>query len=47
MQNKGSTLNLNIKEKLYRKSLFLPEEKSLSVTVATVHHIKIFEAKKN
>lgn len=44
MQNKGSTLNLNIKWKK-SESLFFPEEKKLNVTVATVYHIKIIEAK--
>ena len=44
VQNKGSTLNLNIKGKK-SESLFFPQEKTLNVTVATVHHIKIIEAK--
>ena len=49
MQNKGSTLNLNIKGKKSKskksESLFFPQEKTLNVPVATVHHIKIIEAK--
>ena len=49
VQNKGSTLNLNIKGKKSKskksESLFFPQEKTLNVTVATVHHIKIIEAK--
>ena len=49
MQNKGSTLNLNIKGKKSKskksESLFFPQEKTLNVPVATVHQIKIIEAK--
>ena len=45
MKNKGSTLNLNIKGKKSKskksESLFFPQEKTLNVTAATVHHSRI------